>query len=77
MGGGALLTITVIAAILGIPLAIFGWFCWSFGKKNIAAVEAGYAQYTASLGLPPDGVVAVSSPSFGSPRSESEATHRR
>jgi len=42
MGGGALLTITVIAAILGIPLAIFGWFCWSFGKKNIAAVETGY-----------------------------------
>jgi hypothetical protein len=53
MGGGALLTITVIAAILGIPLAIFGWFCWSFGKKNIAAVEAGYSQYASSLGLTP------------------------
>jgi hypothetical protein len=48
MVGGAFFTITVILAIAGIPLAIFGWWCWSFGKKNIAAVEAGYAEYLAS-----------------------------
>jgi hypothetical protein len=45
MVGGAFFTITVILAIAGIPFAIFGWFCWSFGKKNIAAVEEGYAEY--------------------------------
>jgi len=40
--------VTVILAIAGIPIAIFGWWCWSFGKKNIAAVETGYAEYVAS-----------------------------
>ena len=50
MVGGALFTITVILAIAGIPIAIFGWWCWSYGKKNIAAVETGYAEYVASVG---------------------------
>jgi hypothetical protein len=47
---GALFTITVVLAIFGIPCVIFGWFCWSFGKKNIAAVEGGYTDYVASFG---------------------------
>jgi len=47
--GGALLTITVFAAILGIPLMIFAWWLWRFGTKNSNAVEAGYAQYVASV----------------------------
>lgn len=49
MVGGAFFTVTVILAIAGIPLAIFGWFCWNFGKKNIAAVEEGYAEYLGAL----------------------------
>jgi hypothetical protein len=50
MVGGALFTITVFLAFFGIPIAIFGWWCWMFGKKNIAAVEAGYAEYATSPG---------------------------
>jgi len=29
------------------PSIIFGWWCWSFGKKNIVTVEAGYTEYLA------------------------------
>jgi hypothetical protein len=46
--GGAFFTLTVVLAIAGIPLAIFGWWCWSFGKKNIAAIESGYAEYVSA-----------------------------
>jgi hypothetical protein len=49
MVGGALLTITVVAAILGIPSVIFGWWTWNFGKKNVAAVEAGFEQFSRSV----------------------------
>jgi hypothetical protein len=45
---GAIFTLTVILAIAGIPFMIFGWWCWRFGKQNIAAIDAGYAEYTAS-----------------------------
>jgi hypothetical protein len=48
MAVGAFFTLTVILAIAGIPIAIFGWWCWSFGKKNIAAIESGYAEYVAA-----------------------------
>ena len=48
MVSGALFTLTVILAIAGIPFVIFGWWCWRFGKQNIAAVEAGYSEYLAS-----------------------------
>jgi hypothetical protein len=50
MVGGAFFTVTVILAIAGIPFMIFGWWCWNFGKKNIAAIETGYAEYVASSG---------------------------
>jgi hypothetical protein len=46
--GGALLSLTVILAIAGIPLALFGVWLWRFSSKNIAAVEAGYTEYLAS-----------------------------
>jgi hypothetical protein len=45
---GAFFTVTVILALVGIPSIIFGWWCWSFGKKNIVAVEAGYTEYLAA-----------------------------
>ena len=48
MAGGALFTVTVILAIAGIPLALFGLWLWRFSSKNIAAVEAGYTEYLAS-----------------------------
>lgn len=50
MGVGALLTVTVVLAIAGIPSILFGLWVWRFGAKNVAAVEAGYADYSASLG---------------------------
>ncbi len=37
---GAMFTVTVILAIAGIPFVIFGWWCWRFGKQNIAAIDA-------------------------------------
>jgi hypothetical protein len=46
---GALFTVTVVVAILGIPLMIGAWWVWRFQAKNSAAVEAGYAQYLASV----------------------------
>jgi hypothetical protein len=46
--GGALLTLTVVLAIAGIPLALFGLWLWRFSSQNIAAVEAGYTEYLAS-----------------------------
>ena len=45
--GGALLSLTVILAIAGIPLALFGVWMWRFSSKNINAIEAGYSEYLA------------------------------
>src|SRR5579862_1026045 len=50
MGIGAFFTVTVVLAIAGIPSILFGVWVWRFGTKNIAAVEAGYAEYAATLG---------------------------
>lgn len=49
MGGGGVLTITIIAAFIGIPVAILGWWLWSFNKKKIATIESAYADYMATL----------------------------
>jgi hypothetical protein len=32
-----------------IPSALFGWWCWHFGSKNVAAVEAGYSEYVGAI----------------------------
>jgi hypothetical protein len=48
VAGGALLTLTVILAIAGIPFALFGLWLWRFSSKNIEAVETGYTEYLAS-----------------------------
>ena len=48
IGGGALLSLTVILAIAGIPLALFGVWIWRFSAKNIAAIETGYNEYLTS-----------------------------
>ena len=49
VGGGALFTITIILAWFGIPIMAFGWWVGRFGKRNIQAVEDGYAEYVASV----------------------------
>jgi len=46
---GALSSLTVILAIIGVPVAIFGWWFWRKGQRNVAIVEAAYADYLASL----------------------------
>ena len=46
---GVFFTVTFPLAIVGIPCLIGSWWCWNFGKKNIEAVESGYAQFMASL----------------------------
>jgi hypothetical protein len=50
MVGGGVLTITVFAAFLGIPVVILGLWLWSFNKKKIATIEAAYGDYLATLG---------------------------
>ena len=50
IGVGAFFTVTVVLAIAGVPSILFGVWVWRFGSKNVAAVEQGYAEYTASLG---------------------------
>jgi hypothetical protein len=49
IGIGAFFTVTVVLAIAGIPSMLFGFWMWRFSTKNIAAVEAGYAEYMAKL----------------------------
>jgi hypothetical protein len=43
---GVFMTVTIVAAILGIPSILFGLWTWRFGQQNIAAIEAGFAEYT-------------------------------
>jgi hypothetical protein len=45
---GAFFTVTFILAIAGIPAMLFGWWLRRFSAGNIGAIEAGYADYTAS-----------------------------
>jgi hypothetical protein len=46
---GALSSITIILAVIGVPVAIFGWWFWKKGQRNIAIVEAAYADYISSM----------------------------
>jgi hypothetical protein len=46
---GALSSLTIILAIIGVPVAIFGWWLWRKGKRNVALVEAAYANYLQTL----------------------------
>ena len=45
---GVLMTLTIIMAILGIPLVLFGAWMWWFTTRNISVVEAVYSEYTAA-----------------------------
>ena len=47
-GFGALFTLTVILAWIGIPFVVFGWWLRRFGRRNIETVEAAYADFVAA-----------------------------
>lgn len=42
---GALSSLTLVLAIIGIPVAIFGWWVWRRGVSNLAIVESTYTQF--------------------------------
>ena len=46
---GGLFTVMIFMAWMGIPVLIASWLLWRFQAKQMATVEAGYAQYMASL----------------------------
>ena len=46
---GGLFTIMIFMAWMGIPVLIASWLLWRFATKQATTVEAGYAQYVASL----------------------------
>jgi hypothetical protein len=48
---GVLISLTIIGAIIGIPLVILGIFLRRKCSRNIATVESAYEEYLASLGL--------------------------
>ena len=47
-GSGALFTLMIFMAWIGIPLLLFAWWLWRFQARNSAAVEAGYSEYMQS-----------------------------
>ena len=46
---GGIFTIMIFMAWMGIPVLIASWLLWKFQEKQQRTVEAGYAQYVASL----------------------------
>jgi len=48
---GGLISLTVIGAIIGIPLILLGIFLRRKCKRNMATVESAYDEYLASLGM--------------------------
>jgi len=51
LAGGTFFTVTIVLAIAGIPLMIFGWWLQRFGKQNIGTVENGYAEFLTAARL--------------------------
>ncbi len=49
---GVLLTLTILGAVLGIPLLIAGWFVRRRGVNNVRTVETTYAEYTRAQNAP-------------------------
>ena len=44
---GALLTITILGAVLGIPMLALGWWMWRRGAGNLKTIESGFAEFLA------------------------------
>jgi len=50
---GALLTVTILGAFIGIPLMGLGWWMMQRGKSNLKVIESGFAAFQASgVGAP-------------------------
>ena len=45
---GALCTVLILLAFIGIPLLFFGWWLRSRGVKNVQVVEAGWVEFMKS-----------------------------
>jgi hypothetical protein len=45
---GAILTVTVFAAFVGIPALLFGIWIWRRSTRNITEIEAAYSEYLAA-----------------------------
>jgi len=48
---GGLISLTVIGAIVGIPLIVLGFFLRRKCKRNMATVESAYDEYLSSIGI--------------------------
>ncbi len=46
---GGLFTVTIAMALFGIPIVAASWLLWRFQAKQIANIEAGYAQYVGTF----------------------------
>lgn len=42
---GALMTVMILTAFIGIPLLILGWWMRGRGNKNVVIVEEAYNEY--------------------------------
>jgi len=42
-------SLTIVLAIIGIPVAIFGWWVWRKGTSNLAIVEHTYSQFASQV----------------------------
>lgn len=42
---GAVSSLTLVLAVIGIPVAIFGWWVWRRGTANLAIVDRTYSQF--------------------------------
>jgi Family of unknown function (DUF5362) len=45
---GALMTVLILTAFIGIPLLILGWWMRRRGVRNLATVEEAYGEYLAA-----------------------------
>lgn len=46
---GGLFTVTIAMAFFGIPIVVASWFLWRFQARQVANIEAGYAQYVGTF----------------------------
>ena len=50
---GALSSLTLVLAVIGIPVALFGAWVWRKGLANLAIVETTYATYVGGTSITP------------------------
>jgi uncharacterized protein DUF5362 len=56
---GALICLTLIGAIGGVPMILLGWWLRRKCNRNIATVEEGFADYLSSIGVKPPTIAAA------------------